>query len=140
MWHERTPDEPGWYWVADDPECGEDWQMVYWDSESREPSMMTFYPDSIRVVEAFGHPVTVWKPLENGRWFDGLGWWTGPVVWVGPLGVPGGPFGNHIAEFSYETYCHAKDAGKVMVMEHQDESHSTGHGTTTVISVKPSTT
>lgn len=141
MRHTKTPSDRGWYWVANNPEMPDEWQMVYWDAEADEPRLYSFCPEILAVIGMKGHRgVSVWK--ESGdNWEDTEipgGWWKGPQVWVGPLSQPGGPFGSTIAEFDQETYEKAKAEGHVMVMRHLDYTMSDRRfGTVTEIAVMP---
>lgn len=141
MRHTKTPSDPGWYWVANQPDAEDGWQMVFWDSEADEPRLYSFSPEIIPVMGLQGHRgVSVWREEEGGGWEDVEGGlWRGPEVWVGPLQQPGGPFGSTIAEFEEETYREARRRKHAMVMTHIDYTQCPGHagGTVTWIDVWP---
>lgn len=127
MRYKRTPSETGWFWIEDG--FGE-WWMAYLNVGSDPRQLTMFDPDDgvIRVLEVDA----------GGSWIDlrinrkcGT-----PAQWIGPIGCPGGDFGDHQVYFSAEDYDEAEETGKSLVMVHIEHG-GRRHYTVTMVDVVP---
>lgn len=116
------PDQNGFYWVNTDinDDVGENWRMAYLDCEGvreDEITLTTFCPEIARAC-GIKNPCTVWSYSPSGeyhKWLertdDFTGSWSGPEVWVGPINIPGGPFGGPICEPQVDDWLKATEDG-----------------------------
>lgn len=83
----ETPDETGWYLI---PEIDyEDGLMVYLDCSETPKRVVMMCPD-LYILDLIKIPPSVWVEGDYGahRWKDGMGTWSGPKWWYGPIRIP----------------------------------------------------
>lgn len=95
MYHTKTPEENGWYWVRfEDADV-----LCYWNPEDPAPQRLMraeFLPGN--------RPVFEQERLQNA------------IAWIGPLESPFGEFGSSCAYFDENQYASAIEMGESLVM------------------------
>lgn len=125
MYHESTPDLPGYYFIANQPGHEDGWSIAYWDCEAEFPRLYVWLWDLAKIGMS---GTSIWLPGDESdlphKWRDAAtsGTWCGPEVWFGPIRVPGGPFGDTTVIPEYEMWRLAKDEGKPLKVSHIDNT------------------
>lgn len=141
MRHTNTPEDAGWYWVGITPEHADGWSMAYWDADANIPTLYTYSPELLSLYDVRAPVVSRWRECDDvqpHKWIDldTAGSWSGPECWIGPLNVPGGPFGGCIVEADEDLHATAHQRNGVIVIEHRDYTHcNASGGTATVVRV-----
>lgn len=95
MYHTKTPDTNGWYWVRfEDADV-----LCYWNPEDPSPQRLMraeFMPNNKPVFEQ--------ERIQNA------------LAWIGPLESPFGEFGSSCAYFDEDQYVSAIELGEALVM------------------------
>lgn len=95
MYHTKTPEENGWYWVRFD---GDDVVMCYWNPE-----------DEVQYLMRADYKPNLYPCMERDRLQN-------VKAWIGPLSCPFGEFGDSCAYFDESQYVSAIEMGDALVM------------------------
>ena len=118
MLHEKTPDQDGWYWI-EDHHSGE-WMMAYLRAEDDVAMLCIPTVEHASVEQFYEHSPGRFHDPDSDTTFR-------PTRWIGPLGCPGGPFDNEIAEFTAEQHERAAREAKALVMVVVNNQHAEDH-------------